>query len=121
MRVTELPPDEHDRLVSDISHLPHLLAAALVSMQEDAALQLAGKGFLDVTRVAAGDAGLWRDILMDNHDHVSQSVEQFCTLMINLLKLIQPAKAAELTKWLESASKRRERLLQQKLREINPD
>jgi prephenate dehydrogenase len=54
MRTTTLSPDNHDRLVCEISHLPHALAASLVTFQEDAALPLAGKGFLDATRIAGG-------------------------------------------------------------------
>jgi len=42
---------------SDISHLPHLVAAALVSMQDEESLKVIGRGFLDMTRIAAGDGG----------------------------------------------------------------
>src|SRR5687767_5629913 len=55
MQITRLSPAEHDRLVCDISHLPHAVAAALVSMQDEEALALAGRGFMDTTRVAGGD------------------------------------------------------------------
>jgi len=52
MRLTTLDPDEHDRLLAEVSHLPHAVAAALVAMQDDKGLGLCGKGFLDTTRVA---------------------------------------------------------------------
>ena len=60
LRTTRLSPAEHDRLLADVSHLPHAVAAAIVSMQHEAALKLSGKGFADLTRIAAGDPGLWR-------------------------------------------------------------
>src|SRR2546423_2276999 len=74
MRTTRLSPAEHDRLLAEVSHLPHALAAALVSLQSEKALSLAGKGFLDATRIAGGDGALWRDILMDNRDNGLASI-----------------------------------------------
>src|SRR5207253_5082147 len=74
MRITQLSPDEHDRLLAEVSHLPHALAAALVTLQSEKALNLAGKGFLDATRIAGGDGALWRDILMDNRDNLLASI-----------------------------------------------
>jgi prephenate dehydrogenase len=121
MTTTRLSPDEHDRLVCDISHLPHALAASLVSMQDDAALPLAGKGFLDATRIAGGDGGLWRDIFLDNRDHLATSVNHFRAALDELLALLDPARADELAKWLDAASTRRAALLAQKLKEMNPD
>src|SRR5262249_39866391 len=68
-RVTTLDPLTHDRAVAAISHLPHLVADALV----DAVLRLdphylhvAGPGFRDTTRIAAGSPEVWREIF---HDH----------------------------------------------------
>ena len=121
MTTTRLSPDEHDRLVCDISHLPHALAASLVSMQDDAALPLAGKGFLDATRIAGGDGALWRDIFLDNRDHLATSVNHFRAALDELLALLDPARADELAKWLDAASTRRAALLAQKLKEMNPD
>jgi len=121
MTTTRLSPDEHDRLVCDISHLPHALAASLVSMQDDAALPLAGKGFLDATRIAGGDGALWRDIFLDNRDHLATSVNHFRAALDELLALLDPARADELAKWLDAASARRAALLAQKLKEMNPD
>jgi hypothetical protein len=57
MRVRRVSPEDHDRLICDVSHLPHAVAAALVTLQRDDALDLAGKGFMDATRIAGGDGG----------------------------------------------------------------
>jgi prephenate dehydrogenase len=59
----------HDRWVALISHAPHLVAAAMAARLETApadALELAGQGLRDVTRIAAGDTGLWTQILAAN-------------------------------------------------------
>lgn len=110
MRVKRLSPEEHDRLICDVSHLPHALAATLVSMQSEDALELAGKGFFDSTRVAAGDAGLWRDILLDNADNLRSSIQRLRNQLDELERQLDPAQTQRLFDWLETAGKRRGRV-----------
>ena len=70
--VLVLSPADHDRLVAVVSHVPHLVAATLMNAasagaeQDGALLRLAAGGFRDMTRVAAGHAGIWPDICADN-------------------------------------------------------
>ena len=62
-------PDEHDQAVARTSHLPHLLAALVAGRLTDAPrehLALSGQGVRDVTRIAAGDPGLWQQIIAGN-------------------------------------------------------
>jgi len=62
-------PEEHDQAVARTSHLPHLLAAVAAGRLTDAPrahLALSGQGVRDVTRVAAGDPGLWQQIVTAN-------------------------------------------------------
>lgn len=74
--VVTLDPADHDRLVAMVSHVPHLTAATLMELAasravEDAAvLRLAAGGFRDMTRIAAGDPGIWLDICEDNRDAI---------------------------------------------------
>jgi prephenate dehydrogenase len=121
MHTTDLSPEQHDQLLADVSHLPHALAAALVTMQPDAAMPLVGKGFLDATRIASGDGALWRDILHDNADNLRASLTRLQEQLTHLQHLLQPAQAAALEQWLNQAAARRDALLQQKLREMTPD
>ena len=107
MRTTRLSPLEHDRLLADVSHLPHAVAAALVAMQEQRALELCGKGFLDLTRIAEGDGGLWRDILIDNRENVRPALNRLIEQLRNVEKFLDPARANELQAWLERAALRR--------------
>jgi prephenate dehydrogenase len=68
-QVVEMSAAEHDECVALVSHVPHLVAAAVAAQCADApsrALALAGPGLLDVTRIAAGDASLWTEILTAN-------------------------------------------------------
>jgi len=72
-RVIDMDADAHDRVLASVSHMPHLLAAAYmaqVAAADDAAarLALAGTGFRDFTRIAAGSPEMWRDIFLSNRD-----------------------------------------------------
>jgi prephenate dehydrogenase len=67
--VRELPPDEHDRAVAAVSHVPQLAASLVAARLEDLdepAVALAGQGLRDVTRIAASDVNLWTQILAGN-------------------------------------------------------
>lgn len=107
MTVMRLSPQEHDRRLADISHLPHAVAAALVAAQDDASLPLMGQGFRDATRIAAGDPPMWRDILIDNRDNLRDSVRRFRGHLDELLARLDAGDADGVRAWLESASARR--------------
>jgi prephenate dehydrogenase len=111
MRTTRLDPAEHDRLLADVSHLPHALAGALVSMQEDTAFSLCGRGFQDMTRIAGGDPGLWRDILLENRENVRDSLARLVERLQQLDGLLAAEDPASLEAWLRSAADRREKML----------
>ena len=69
-----MPAAEHDAAVALVSHAPHLVAALVAGRLADAPpheVRLAGQGVTDVTRVAAGDPGLWTEILTANADAVA--------------------------------------------------
>lgn len=70
-------PAAHDRLVAAISHLPHLVAAALAASTPEAALGQAARGWLDTTRVAGGDPELWRDIFATNRANLLAALARF--------------------------------------------
>jgi len=114
MRITRLSPASHDRLLADVSHLPHAVAAALVGMQHEEALGLCGKGFLDLTRIASGDPGLWRDILLDNRDNVRQSLRRMADQLQRLEALLDGQNAESLRAWLDAAAARRQGLVDSK-------
>ena len=80
--VRVMAPETHDAAFAAISHLPHMLAFAMmqsVTRQEhaDAFLSVAGPGFRDFTRIAAGDPKMWRDIFLANKDEVLAQAQQF--------------------------------------------
>ena len=90
-RVSSLDPETHDRAVAAISHLPHLIACALVDgagRVEPSALDLAARGFRDTTRIAAGDPEMWTEIFLANRDALSASVEAFQQALADLQRAI---------------------------------
>jgi prephenate dehydrogenase len=69
---------EHDAAVARVSHLPHVIAAALMRLADSdpASLSLAGGGFRDLTRIAAGDSTWWAEVLTANAAQVDASIEE---------------------------------------------
>ena len=110
MRTRELSPQEHDQRLADISHLPHAVAAALVSIQAEGSAALAGKGFHDMTRIAGGDGGLWRDIFIDNRDNLRQSIQRLKDRLDLLLTLMEPEESDALQAWLDQTAEQRRKM-----------
>lgn len=80
--VRSMSPETHDAAFATVSHLPHMLAFAMMHSvigqpQADAFLSVAGPGFRDFTRIAAGDPAMWRDILLANKDEVLAQAQHF--------------------------------------------
>ena len=109
MVTTRVSPPEHDRRLADVSHLPHAVAAALIRMQDEASLALAGRGFADATRIAAGDAALWRDILMDNRANVLAGIERFGEELAGLASALRAGDGDAVKTWLGAAAEQRTR------------
>ena len=82
-RLIVLPPARHDRIAAFVSHLPQLLAVALMNHvanedgQDDAFLQLAAGGFRDMTRIASSPFDVWSDILKANDTHILEVLDSF--------------------------------------------
>jgi prephenate dehydrogenase len=116
MKVKAMTPEKHDQLLARISHLPHLLAMALVNNLDPKETLMCGKGFLDTTRVASGDPTMWRDILMANANHTDQAITQ----LINELKRSQTALRQKddqaIFNMLTQAQNQRNKLVATKLR-----
>jgi prephenate dehydrogenase len=82
-RVLAVEPTTHDRLVAVTSHLPQLIASALMrntaalAEREPGLLAMAGGGFRDVTRLAGSDPDLWSGIIRENRESVAEALEAF--------------------------------------------
>ena len=111
MRVVRLSPAEHDRLLAEVSHLPHLAAAALVQAVRPEAEPLVGSGWRDATRIAGGDPGLWRDILMTNSGNVAAALERFRETLDALDDALARGDGDRIEALLADAKARRDRIV----------
>jgi len=92
--VIEMDPDEHDLMVAAVSHIPHLIATALVNtageLQEDhkGLFLLAAGGFRDTTRIASGHPLMWKDICLTNKENILIVIDRFRAVLDRTAKLI---------------------------------
>ena len=110
-RVSQLDPTTHDRVVAAISHLPHLVAFALVAGAhrfEPAAFAFAARGFRDTTRVAASDPVVWQEIFHDNREALMSSVERFREALDEIERLVDGGDDAALRAWIGQVKRLRE-------------
>jgi prephenate dehydrogenase len=114
--VVAVSAEDHDRLVAIASHVPHLLAGALMNeaattAEQDAVLlQLAAGGFRDMTRVAAGDPSIWPDVLFENRDAVTSTLVALEKRLENLRIALADDSRDILEESLATASSARRRL-----------
>ena len=115
-RVMLLAPGEHDRKVAAVSHLPHLLASALMTsvgfleLQEGGYFPLAAGGFRDCTRIAAGHSEMWTHILLHNKSSLLPLVKKFKRSIREFEKALQQENPARLQKLLARAGRWREQV-----------
>jgi len=112
-RVVTFEPDAHDRAVAAISHLPHVVAWALVDAVgrfEPEAFGVAARGFKDTTRIAAADPDVWREILLGNRDAIVDSVAVFRAALDDLERLVAQGDGTALTALLTRIKTTREKL-----------
>ena len=103
---------EHDSALAAVSHLPHLVAFAYVNSllsQRDSEqlLSLAGPGFRDFSRIAAGDPVLWRDVLLANRTEVAGRLRELVLSIQEFQRALHAQDAQALEKLIASASSAR--------------
>ncbi len=116
-KVSELKPDAHDRVFAAVSHLPHLLAFALVHdlASRDNADQLFGfaaSGFRDFTRIASSHPEMWRDICVANRHALMQELDAYMVELMRTRVLLAGGDAAGLEALFSSARARRDAWLE---------
>ncbi len=114
--VRVLPPAAHDEAVAAVSHLPHLLAAALVNFvcaRQPDSLNFCGNGFRDTTRVAAGPPEMWTEILRANREPLQKSLRAMIDSLNEVLTLLNRDDEMPLRQFLARAKTARDRLRKQ--------
>jgi prephenate dehydrogenase len=113
-RVIELDPAEHDRIFAAVSHLPHVLAFALVAQlaaRPDAAdlFAHAASGFRDFTRIAGSSPEMWRDIALANRSALSEAIANYRAMLDDVAAAIAAGDGAALERVFAQASLARRR------------
>lgn len=108
--------EEHDSVLSTVSHLPHLLAYALaqeVATRGNAPrlFEIAGAGFRDFTRLASSSPEMWRDICLNNRDMLLADLGRFERALEKMKRLLADGDAAGLERLFEEARAARDRWL----------
>jgi prephenate dehydrogenase len=116
-RLSSMEPEEHDAVLAAVSHLPHVLAFALVhdvATRENAAqlFAYAAGGFRDFTRIASSDPEMWRDICVANRDRLFAEIAVFERKLHALKQTIGAADAPSLQTLFAEARAARERWLE---------
>ncbi|MDY7579903.1 prephenate dehydrogenase/arogenate dehydrogenase family protein [Herbaspirillum sp. RTI4] len=107
-----LTPEMHDQVFAAVSHLPHLLAFALVDdlarkPHADTLFQYAASGFRDFTRIAGSSPEMWRDIALANRDALLQELDDYQTQLLRMRSLLEQGDAAGLESLFHSARQAR--------------
>jgi prephenate dehydrogenase len=106
-RVENISPEEHDRVMARVSHLPHALAALLCLVPREGDFALAGPGFRDTTRVATGSPALWTGILLANRDALLDSLDDLEKVISALRGALTDGEQNTLLDLLHRAAKNR--------------
>ncbi|CAM8650455.1 TyrA Prephenate dehydrogenase [Comamonadaceae bacterium] len=111
-RVLKMSPEQHDAAFAAVSHLPHLIAFALMNgitsqPQGQDYLSLAGPGFRDFTRIAAGDPKIWRDIMISNREELLAQSKVFQRTLQAMELMISSGNGDALEGLIEQASNTR--------------
>jgi prephenate dehydrogenase len=103
-----MSPAAHDRALAATSHLPHMLAAALAHSTAHEDLPLTAGGWRDCTRIAAGDAELWTQILSDNRDNVLKAIGRFEKSLARFRSALERSDSKRLNALLKEAKQTRD-------------
>ena len=114
---TSLDLARHDRCAAVISHVPHLTAAALVTLLNrsgddlEACLKLIGGGFKDTTRIASSNADMWADICMTNQGPIIDGLRELQLVLNELISSVEKGDRQAIFNYFMAAKERRDRIL----------
>ena len=116
-QVVIMDVEKHDRVLAAISHLPHMVAYALVNAvgsydrYNENILEYSAGGFRDFTRIASSDPTMWRDIAMTNREALIEMMEQFETFFAELKEDIAIGSGERLFEFFRRSKESRDEIL----------
>ena len=116
-QVVIMDVEKHDRVLAAISHLPHMVAYALVNAvgsydrYNENILEYSAGGFRDFTRIASSDPTMWRDIALTNREALIEMMEQFETFFAELKEDVSTGSEERLFEFFRRSKKSRDEIL----------
>lgn len=105
----------HDRIVAQISHLPHVVACGLVDCVSGESLKFASTGFRDTTRIASGEPVMWAEVCITNRKQIVDSINRFRASLRRLEKEIKSGNEKKLVADLKKIKNKRDPLNKTKI------
>ncbi|HHW31303.1 MAG TPA: prephenate dehydrogenase [Clostridiaceae bacterium] len=118
---------EHDSIVASISHVPHIIASALVNLvretdtSEGKARMLAAGGFRDITRIASSNPEMWEGVILGNATETKRILNYYIKILNNIKESIEKRDSKAILNFFESARKYRDSLPDNKKGLIEPN
>lgn len=104
-------PQQHDKAISFVSHLPHLVAFSLIDVIPRRYLRLAASGLKDTTRIASSDPHLWQDIFMTNRGPILKALKEYEKRLNRLKGLLLKNDKKGLYRLMTQAKRKRDSLI----------
>lgn len=115
-RFIEINAEEHDRVTSQISHFPHILASSLVEQavaygeEHEMTRRFAAGGFRDMTRIAESEPGMWTSILMSNPQAILERIADFKERLDRVAETIQADNEEAIWSFFQEGRKHRKEM-----------
>lgn len=100
----------HDRILSSVSHLPHVVSFALTGFVPQGFMKFAAMSIRDLTRISNSPANVWSDILISNKRNIVKDTKKYIKILESFLKLIQSNKKEEITRLISKINKKQKKL-----------
>ncbi|TGL64556.1 prephenate dehydrogenase [Leptospira sarikeiensis] len=133
MSTTEIPAQDHDRILSYVSHVPHLISSLMTNwvwengcvreFTEKSPLPLTGGGFRDMTRIAGSNPKMWSPIFGSNQEEIYKALIDYKERLDLLIAELKPEKPLDLGQWesfMEKSRKDRDAILKKQNDSKNP-
>lgn len=133
MWTTEIPAEDHDRILSYVSHVPHLISSLMTNwvwenecvrkFTEGSPMALTGGGFRDMTRIAGSNPKMWSAIFASNQEEIHKALQDYKERLDLLLSKLDPKKPLDPAEWesfMERSREDRDYILKKKNDSKNP-
>lgn len=115
-KVKVMSPGEHDKIFAEVSHVPHITAAALVNATSAKYVNYAGTGFMDTSRISSGPENIWADIFLTNSTNTARGITRVIKQLEKLKAAISAKDQKKIEKLLGDARIKRASLIKHKMK-----